>query len=578
MFQFALGCFALTLPAAALECNSVRTLSGQKQVWVPSCRGVGCRANGVDDDCAWCVYDLQSCKSFYGLACEDTVADRAAQAVDCDGTTTLTTTAATTTTSATITSQPVTIPPEQSIAQQAAILDRSKAAKEASDAATPEVLAFFASDAFRSALQECCPEAAQLPSEELLNRFRAEVQVAELAHAFPPITGEGHFTDVTPDVLEQHEWFLNEWQAGFLSGSNTSKGLQNAAAVKLFGLPVSPDVGYSWDEASDRMIYVAHNFYQADTGSNPNFGDVCAIFSTDYVRDMVLIAPVDTGRWHMGRCDNVSDSLSDTSETGPGAPGPGPHHGMGSYNCSAWRPSIVGTLEHHDHIILANWATKANSSMPNQSIVDEAKKFFARSAFAGEYTQLPNLTSNDYWESNIVGNPRLPEGVKFLIGQFPALFGTSAGRRVQQLADHYGWPLVWALGNGGHTSGRHPPHPPHPPSTGTKPGHGPKRGGSSMPGNQRLLDPRSATLTTNATLSEESLANFEAAWAIAQDARASGENITAANVSAWWALVNASQIRIAPLTAQSCLDAHSCLGTDVVSKDCVCRPVGMMLA
>lgn len=99
-----------------------------------------------------------------------------------------------------------------------------------------------------------------------------------------------------------------------------------------------------------------------------------------------------------------------------------------------------------------------------------------------------------------------------------------------------------------------------------------------MPGNQRLLDPRSAMLRTNATLPEESLANFEAAWAIAQDARASGGNITAADVSAWWALVNASQIRVAPLTAQSCFDAHRCLGTDVVSKDCVCWPVGMMLA
>merc|ERR1712070_1011450 len=127
---------------------------------------------------------------------------------------------------------------------------------------------------------------------------------------------------------------------------------------------------------------------------------------------------------------------------------------------------------------LANWASKANSSM-NHSMVDEAMKFFARSAFAGDYTQLPNLTSNNYWESNIVGNPRLPEGVKFLIAQFPALFGTSAGRRVQQLADHYGWLLVWALGNGGS-------------STKPKPG--------SKPGNQRLLDPRSATLRTNATL------------------------------------------------------------------------------
>ena len=47
---------------------------------------------------------------------------------------------------------------------------------------SPQVLAFFDSAAFREMLKECCPAVATLTAEELLQRYRAEAEVAELAH------------------------------------------------------------------------------------------------------------------------------------------------------------------------------------------------------------------------------------------------------------------------------------------------------------------------------------------------------------------------------------------------------------
>lgn len=46
-----------------------------------------------------------------------------------------------------------------------------------------QVLSFFDSVGFREMLKGCCTEVANLTAEELLQRYRAEAQVAELAHA-----------------------------------------------------------------------------------------------------------------------------------------------------------------------------------------------------------------------------------------------------------------------------------------------------------------------------------------------------------------------------------------------------------
>lgn len=371
--------------------------------------------------------------------------------------------------------------------------------------------------------------------------------MAELAHAFPAVSGQSHFTDVTLDLLREKSWFLNEWQVEFLDGATSSKATQNAAATSLFGLPASPDTGYTWSEASDRMIYIAENFFQQDTGSSPNFGDVSAIFDTEYVRDMVLIAPTDTGIWHMSGCDQelgAGKSLVQEVEL-DGSASPG--H---SVNCSAW-DGVVGTLDYHDHLILANFDAKADESKVGSTRLDKAKAFFQRSAFGGSYVNLPEISSNEYWESNIVGNPDL-KAVKFLVGNFPELFGTETGRALQEAAGNFSWPLTWALGTGGGSSHSH----------------------QSMPGNQRLLDPLSKN--TNASFSAGAVAAFEEVWQKAAADRSAG-SVSSTTVGSWWSALLESQIRLAPVTARSCSDVSGCVGTNTATDDCISRTAALLV-
>lgn len=437
----------------------------------------------------------------------------------------------------------VPVPAEQTEAQQAAFADLSLAAKAASDAATAEVLAFFGSSEFKAAMEECCPLAAALSPQELLETFRAEAQVAELAHAFPSGADiKSRFTDVTLDILMSNDWFLNEWQVGFLNGATDSKRSQNVAATQMFGLPASPDTNYTWAEASDRMIYVAQNWFQQDFGSEPNFGDVTAIFDTSYVHGMVLIAPTDTGMWEMAGCHTAMSKaarlqlvpqVNDSSGKPPGS----------SVNCSAW-DGTVGTLDSLDHLILANFDSHAESKA-GSTRVDKAKAFFERSSFAGRYEELPSIGSNEYWESNIVGNPKL-ESVKFLIGNFPSLFGTDSGRQLQTVANDLGFPLTWALGDGG-SSGQ---------------------SRAAVAGNQRLLDP--TFVHTNASFPGAAVEQFEELWQSAASSRKAG-SVLASDVASWWSTLLEVQVRLAPLTPGACSATSSCIGTITASDDCICR-------
>jgi len=293
------------------------------------------------------------------------------------------------------------------------------------------------------------------------------------------------------------------------------------------------------------MIYIALNTRQVDTGSLPNFGDVSAIFSSEYVHDMVEIAPVDTGHY-MGSCPTANG------------------HNM-NYNCSAWQPATLGTLEHHDHLFLANFGLLTSAYGEQTSVVGEALAFFRRSAFAGDYTALPNTSKDDsdrYFEANILGNPRLPEGVKFLVASFEALFGTSTGRDVQALATHFEWPLVWALGDAAaaQTGG------------GGSPGHKKKKG--PFAGNQRLLDPRLMALS-NVTVVPGTADSFDSMWDTVSAGRTAEPSPE--QWGEWWEELLPSQTRVAPLTAGACEAASDCLGISVMTGDCVCKAQAMRL-
>merc|ERR1711865_1231169 len=160
------------------------------------------------------------------------------------------------------------------------------------------------------------------------------------------------------------------------------------------------------------------------------------------------------------------------------------------------------------------------------------------------------LSQRQYWESNIVGNPRLTESVKFLIANFPVLFGTDAGRDVQRLADEHNWPLVWAFGDV-HTT----------------------TGDDTM--NRRFIDPGCAQ-NTNMTSDHGhlALASFNSVWLLAEAARSVPgweRYYDALNVRAWWTQLQPIQTRVAPLTAHSCSDSDKCFATSVHDQDCICK-------
>jgi len=442
------------------------------------------------------------------------------------------------------------MPLEQTDGQKQAFLTKSAAAKVASEAATPLVLDFFDSAEFRSGLKTCCSEAAEMSSQQLLDAVRAEVKASELAHH-----ADGSSKDMNCQLGLEYDWFLNIDQTDLLKQQvNSSDDTKLGFVIEeneeiMFGCPPYADRSHkTWDEAASRLIYIAHNMRLGDVGS-PMFGTASAIFSTEYAKDMVLIAPTDTGRYSM-ECPVKASS-------GGASAGPGP--GGLTFNCTVWEDLTVGTLDYSDHLLLPMfdiWATADKNTR-----VDQAIEFFSRTVFAdGTYDDLPAFTGQGikkYYEANILGNPRYPDGIRFLIAVFGNHFGAESGLKLQEWANKWNWPLVWALGDvngggGGHRRRK---------ATADQ---------GSFPGNQRILDPSMKRSTEiNATYPTGASGAFSSLWQTVAQARAVGTP-TATQYTNWWADLKTSQVRLAPASARGCANPDVCVGIDVDSNDCVC--------
>lgn len=441
-----------------------------------------------------------------------------------------------------VTAQGYPVPPLQTEYQKALFSEIAFNAKVASEAATPQVLAFFASAEFRAALSQCCPMAAQFSPEDILNRYRAETRAAELAHAFPSVQGEVPFTDLTIDWAGKLDWFPNEWQTKLLLNYTIIPGPQDEIEQSIFGCKAFQGPFPTWSESASRLVYVAHNMRQLDSGSQPVFGDVTAVFLNSYVEKMVVMAPMDTGLYGMKCLNTPKPSTLNLSWYEP--------------NCSAWPGHVLGTLEHFDHLILPNLQYPINASVTNKTVFDEAEDLLSRTALAGRnYADLPKIALTDadaYIESNILGNPSMSEGVKFLIASFPALFGTTRGRKLQELARQRSWPLSWSLATGGRNTTHNELH------------------SYTLRWNERILDPKLAQLNTNASLQGDIHTGFIQAWKEVEKTRSIRE-LLFEDYQYFWNKLRSSQVRVAPLSAASCADPVACFATDLRSSDCICK-------
>jgi len=429
------------------------------------------------------------------------------------------------------------VPDEQTAQQQALFAYHQQKAQAASAAATNDVLRFLDSTDFREILRDCCPDLAERSSMELLQRYRDEARSAELAHAFPANALGAVWPDVTLKEMD-FPWFLNEWQAALLQESfNTTEGPQVVNDVmqqQLYGCKSFKGRKPTWKEAAERLIYIAHNMRRIDFASMPSFGDITAVFNTTHVQKMVLIAPYDTGQYGMS-CKHVG--------VPKGFPTP-------ELNCSSWRGEVLGTLEHLDHLILpnlymfGNWSSSSRSRSVNRSVNDNARSLFQRSGVStARYEALPPADvweSMQYWESNLLGNPRLPSSVKFLVGNVATLFGTADGRRLQLLAERRGWPLFWGMAAVMNA----------------------KMEIWSFPGQRRFADPMVGQL--NATGDEK---QFQLSWTQVLDLR-STRNMTNGDLDALWEQLSKSQLLVEPLKASNPCPDH-CVARSLAGP-CVC--------
>ncbi len=491
------------------------------------------------------------------------------------------------------------VPPRQSPFQRDAVAAGAARAAALSAAARPQLLAFLGSGAVQRELAACCADV--LPSAApaaLLSALRREIGTAELVHNFKAAVHDPreHIVDVDLAQARAFEFLPNGWQLQYLKLANTSGGgesPEDSGETGIFGAREFSGPGWtpaSWTEASDRLVYTALNTRRVAAG-NPMFGSVSMVFNRAAVANMTLVAGSDTGLWEFA-----------CNKTGPGRPG---HHGPGlRLNCSALPTTVnMGTLEHLDHLILANlgfWngtlhpfqveaAVRRSPSAVMTTSTTTATSFSAappltleqrfgrlvRRIFA-PWGHVPNITASDviqYLEANLFGQALFPDAVQFVIADFGALFGTDLGTRLRAWCNARGWLLVWSLGLNDYDgkTAHSPPHPnPNP----------------SMPSNQRTLDASVLVGTGGARVAKRTqlvdggavVAQQAALWSNVSAARkktaTAGRRWSGAKSQAWWfghGMGHASGLAVEPLRPDRCSGGPaSCIGTRLVDSSCVC--------
>lgn len=342
------------------------------------------------------------------------------------------------------------------------------------------------------------------------------------------------------NVVRQHEFVLNLYQAQMVNNFTVNRSAltaENWAETTIFDLPQFQQYPLTWAEASDRFPYVAMNWNQVDVG-NPQFGDVSIVFNHSRVGDAVQITPSDTGIWEM---------FCNSSKPAPFARTmPITEQWSLPINCSVAWP-IAGTLQHWEHLFLPHLGLWGLNKSSAEATID----FFTRGPLAGPYPQQRNITQLEqimYFESDIIANVPLQEGVKFVIGSFPSLFGTALGAELRAWCTSQGWALIWAMG--------------------LTPGD--KWNSVSTAMNQRLLDGITAngTNATGAVPAE----NWAHLWGEAEKARQQPwwDQPSDKEFNGWWDQLASAGTVLAPLSARSCSMFDRCVGVTIQDGDCVC--------
>eukprot|EP01065_Artemidia_motanka_P037926 TRINITY_DN46815_c0_g1_i1.p1 TRINITY_DN46815_c0_g1~~TRINITY_DN46815_c0_g1_i1.p1 ORF type:complete len:494 (+),score=159.59 TRINITY_DN46815_c0_g1_i1:59-1540(+) len=476
-------------------------------------------------------------------------------------------------------------PPRMTDVQQTVLARLRADARLAQNQGTADALQLLSSEPFKQALQVMAPELVNVAPSELLARWDAAQEVAEITHGFPVRDDpkQNNAIDIDIDIAMNASWFYNQWQLPILFPHR-----ERAAKFELISyLGPAADIERNWwgfpaftadtpfrkdlwpggfpanlDEASNRLVYAMYNQHRLDF---PTFlwGDISIIFNNTEIADAVVLPPIDSGDYSSA-CDTnytVPKCVMWDNETACRSlwfcRWAGDHCGFDSkaaseHNCDSWQGTVTGTfgLTHHLVRPYTNWykggdyvAAKRLASIVSRSVLP--------------WSKAPNMTGDwfdFYYEANIAANPAFPQAVKFVVAWVQVLFGTDDGKRVRAWCDRWGWPLLWAQG---------PEAPEDPRVKPSLPRNGWRAKG-------RLMDAVSKHRLSNVTFSAAGQQRFNALWEDAAAVRKAGR-VTAADAAQWWAKLAADPEAVAaePLSPGSCANPGRCIG-NTPTGDCIC--------
>lgn len=510
-------------------------------------------------------------------------------------------------------------PPRQSDYQRHAFKLIRARASLASRAATPSVLAALDDAGFRALLAQLLPDFAALGAAELLRHLRDEIAVAEMIHNLPANTSEvSAFNAVDADLamLSEMSYLPNQWEVGYVRANRSEPGTllewmlpQAAAETGMYGLrpftgggmPGFEDFGgwpASLTEAEERPVYTSLNVFRVDMGVS-DFGGVGLVLRRSWLENITVVSAVDTGAYesmcnetfvrhvcpevgtNREQCGNLWfcfwDDTQDHCVSHIQAPGNGL---FASPDCSSW-DGTPGTLEHFHHMILPNahfWnrtCCEPDGSAPPEDWRHTLAVQFAR--LLGGWRPRPAVplrisVHGQYWEANVLGAPLFPDGVQLVLGDFPKLFGTEDGRRLQAFARRHGLALAWALG---------------PNRNRTLDEESSYADFTNYAGDGRLLDPQvldagaaggTSTAGCNLSLPLGVAGHLDEHWRTMAELRAVHAKDAADPyppprelARRWAALVQVlgPRLRVESLRARRCADTRGCVGT-TWEGDCVC--------
>jgi len=293
-------------------------------------------------------------------------------------------------------------------------------------------------------------------------------------------------------------------------------------------------------EAGERPVYSMVNLNLIDMGS-PIYGDVSAVFAQKYILNSTLLSPTDTGLYEMGCLDKTVVPVEV------------------AYNCSALTgfPQL-GTLLHNKHLWLVNKGFWGPLGLIHTA--------FQRMEAPWGHHALHTGSFLNYIEGGLLGQLQYPAAIRFLIGAFPALFGTDMGVNLQTWARSRGWVLVWALG----------PNDKAVPRQTSNFNFALVEGNSSFEVNKRMIDPLVLSETTAAAslpLGSDVTDKFKQMWAEVANLRKI-TNVTNVTMAQKWKDTAAllPQLPVRPLMGGDCqvqLLSAECVGM-TLQGSCVC--------